>query len=148
PTRAQIARINSLESTGHKINARLEALTPNRAELARTLDHIQSRVGSTMVNTETLLTGYASAESCAIHLAHAAEQFADHVRTSKEFQTLKQTLDQNDRERSLEERQALTRGNNVRSDYLTQTETTSLDKQSANAGSRQSSSFVEISTNN
>lgn len=149
PTRAQIARINSLESAGHKINDRLEALTPNRAELARTLDHIQSRVGSATVNTETLFEGYESAESCAIHLAHAAEQFADHVRTSKEFQTLKQTLDQNDRERSLEERQALTRGNNVRFDYLTQTETTSLDKQSANAGTNHSSlSFVEISTNN
>src|SRR6266851_5672847 len=149
PTRAKIARINSLESAGYKINDRLEALTPNRAELARTLDHIQSRIGSTTVNTETLLRDYERAENCAIHLAHAAEQFADHVRTSKEFQTLKQTLDLNDRERSLAERQALTRGNNVRFDYLTQTETTSLDKQSANAGTRHSSSsFVEISTNN
>jgi len=149
PTRAQIARINSMESAGHKINARLEALTPNHAELARTLDHIQSRIGSATVVTETLLRGYESAESCVIHLAHAAEQFADHVRTSKEFQTLKQTLDQNDRERSLSERQALTRGNNVRFDYLAQTETTSLDKQFANTGPRHSSvSFVEISTNN
>jgi hypothetical protein len=149
PTRAQIARINYLESAGHKINDRLETLTPNRVELARTLDQIQSRVCSTTVNTETLLGGYRSAESCKIHLAHAAEQFADHVRTSKEFQTLKQTLDQNDRERTLEERLALTRGNNARFDYLTQTETTSLDKQSANAGPRHSwSSFVEISTNN
>ncbi len=133
PTRAQIARINSLESAGHKINARLEALTPNRAELVRTLDHIQSRVGSATVNMETLLSGYASAESCAIHLAHAAEQFADHVRTSKEFQTLKQSLDQKDRERSLGERQALTRGNDARFDYLTQTETTSLDTNVAEA---------------
>jgi len=141
PTQAQIARINSLESAGHKINARLEALTPNRAELARTLDLIQSRVGSTTVSMETLLNGYERAERCAIHLAHAAEQYADHVRTSKEFQTLKQTLDQNDRERTLEERQALIRGNDARFDYLTQTETTSLDKQSA-------VSFVEISTNN
>ncbi|HKP38163.1 MAG TPA: DUF4326 domain-containing protein, partial [Pyrinomonadaceae bacterium] len=149
PTRAQIARINSLESAGHKINDRLEALTPTRAELARTLDHIQSRVGSTTVNTETLLRGYESAESCAIHLAHAAEQYADHVRTSKEFQTLKQTLDQNDRERTLAERQALTRGDDARFDYLTQSETTLLDKQSAKAATRQSpSSFVEISTNN
>lgn len=149
PTRAQIARINGLESAGHKINDRLEALTPSRAELARTLDHIKSRVGSTTVNTETLLRGYESAESCAIHLAHAAEQFADHVRTSKEFQTLKQTLDQNDRERTLAERQALTRGNDARFDYLTQSETTLLDQQSAKASTRQSStSFVEISTNN
>lgn len=149
PTRAQIARINSLESAGHKINAHVEGLTPTRAELARTLDHIQSRVGSTTVNTETLLGRYENAESCAIHLAHAAEQFADHVRTSKEFQTLKQTLDQNDRERTLAERQALTRGNDARFDYLTQSETTLLDKQSAKAGTRQSpSSFVEISTNN
>jgi len=149
PTQAQIARINSLETAGHKINARLEPLTPNRAELARTLDHIQSRLGSTTVNTETLLGKYENAENCAIHLAHAADQFADHVRTSKEFQTLKQTLDQNDRERSLNERQALTRGNTARFDYLAQTETTSLDKQSANAGLRHSSdSFVEISTNN
>jgi hypothetical protein len=149
PTRAQIARINSLESAGHKINARLEALTPTRVELARTLDHIQSRIGSTTVNTETLLGKYENAESCAIHLAHAAEQFADHVRSSREFQTLKQTLDQNDRERTLAERQALTRGNDARFDYLAQTETTSLDKQSANAGPRHSSvSFVEISTNN
>jgi Domain of unknown function (DUF4326) len=141
PTRAQIARINSLESAGLKINARIEALTPTRVELVRTLDHIQSRIGSTTANTETLLRAYASAETCSIHLAHAAEQFADHVRTSKEFQTLKQTLDQNDRERTLEERQALTRGNDARFDYLTQTETTLLDKQSA-------VSFVEISTNN
>ena len=148
PTRAQIARINTLETAGHKINARLEALTPNHAELARTLDHIRSRIGSTTVNTETLLKGYESAESCAIHLDHAAEQFADHVRTSKEFQALKQTSDQNDRERSLNERQALTRGNNAGSHYLTQTDTTSLDKQFANADPRQSSSFVEISTNN
>ncbi len=149
PTRAQIARINSLESAGHKINARLEALTPNRAELARTLDHIQSRVGSTTVNTEGLLGKYENAENCAIHLAHAAEQFADHVRTSKEFQTLKQTLNQNDRERTLAEREALTRGNDARFDYLTQSETTLLDKQSAKAGTRQSpSSFVEISANN
>ncbi len=141
PTRAQIARINSLESAGYKINDRIEALAPARGELARTLDLIQSRVGSTTVNTETLLTRYASAEGCAIHLAHAAEQFADHVRTGKEFQTLRQTLDQNDRERTLEEGQALIRGNDARFDYLTQTETTSLDKQSA-------VSFVEISTNN
>jgi hypothetical protein len=149
PTRAQIARINSLVSSGQKINDRIEALTPNRTELARTLDHIQSRVGSTTVNTETFLRGYESAERCAIHLAHAAEQFADHVRTSKEFQTLKQTLDHNDRERSLNEQQALTRGNNPRFDYSTHTETTSLDKQSANAGTSHSSlSFVEISTKN
>jgi uncharacterized protein DUF4326 len=149
PTRAQIARINSLESAGHKIRDRLEALTPTRAELARTLDHIQSRVGSATVNSETFLRGYESAESCAIHLAHAAEQFADHVRTSKEFQTLKQTRDQNDQERILAERQALTRGNSARFDYLTQTETTSLNNQSSNAGTKHSSpSFVEISTNN
>lgn len=141
PTRPQIDRINSLESAGHKINDRIEALTPSRTELARTLDLIQSRVDSTTVNTETLLSAYASAESCAIHLAHAAEQYADHVRTSKEFQTLKQTLDQNDRERTLEERQALIRGNDARSEYLTQTEKTSLDNQSA-------VSFAEISTNN
>jgi hypothetical protein len=149
PTRAQIARINSLESAGHKINNRLEAHTPNRAELARTLDLIQSRVGLATVNTENRLEGYESAESCAIHLAHVAEQFADHVRTSKEFQTLKQTLDQNDRERTLEERLALTRGNHARLDYLTQTEATSLDKLSTNGDKRHSlSSFVEISANN
>lgn len=141
PTRPQIDRINSLESAGYKINDRIEALAPDRAELGRTLDLIQSRVGSTTVHTETLLGKYENAENCAIHLAHAAEQYADHVRTSKEFQTLKQALDQNDRERTLEERQALIRGNDARFDYLAKTETSSLDKKTA-------VSFAEISTNN
>src|SRR5205823_6679221 len=68
PTRAQITRINSLETAGHKINDRIEALAPSRAELARTLDLIQSRIGSTTANTETLLKAYERAEGCAVHL--------------------------------------------------------------------------------
>src|SRR5438067_2332782 len=58
PTRAQTTRINSLQTAGHKRNDRIDALAPNRAELARTLVLIQSRVRSTTVNTETFLGAY------------------------------------------------------------------------------------------
>lgn len=117
PTRSQIARINSLEIAGYKINDRLETLAPTKVELLQTLDRVQSRLGSATLNTENLLRDYERAEACSQHLTNAASQFADHVRDSDAFQTLKSTFLHNEHERGLDERQALVRGNNPSFEY-------------------------------
>lgn len=120
PTRSQIARINSLEIAGYKINDRIDTFAPTKVELIQTLDQVQSRIASATLTTENLLKDYEKAEAAAGHLANAATQFADHVRQSDAFQTLHSTFLHNEHERAIDQKQELNRGNNARYDYLQQ----------------------------
>jgi len=122
PTRSQIARINSLEIAGYKINDRVDTFAPTKVELIQTLDQVQSRIASASLSTENLLKDYEQAEAAAGHLANAAQQFADHARQSDEFQTLHSTFLHNEHERAIDQKQELNRGNNPRFEYLQQTD--------------------------
>ena len=120
PNRAQTACIRSLETAGWKISNRIAALNPTNAELARALDTINARLQSATLTTEQLLTRYEQAEASARHLEQAARQYADHVRSTPEFQAAKTNFDRNNHERALDQRQELIRGNSARFDYLQQ----------------------------
>jgi adenine-specific DNA-methyltransferase len=118
PTRSQTARIKSLEIAGYKINDRIDILNPTKEELLQTLDQVQSRIVTDTMRVGDMLRGYETAEAASHHLDHAATQFADHVRDSDEFQTQKSTFLHNEHERAIDQKEALTRGNNARFEYL------------------------------
>jgi adenine-specific DNA-methyltransferase len=122
PFRSQIQWINQLEMTGHKINNRIAVLTPSRAELLQALDRIEARLMSARLSTESRLTAFAGAEERSGQLTLQAKDYAAAVRASESFQTVRDAAQRNDHERSLDESQALNRGNNARFDYLQQTQ--------------------------
>ncbi len=116
PTRAEITTINNLERTGNQLNAAIAAINPSPVEHARTLDLIQSRLASASLRTETLLQNYEAAEQTAHELVTQAWQYAENVRSSNEFQQLKTDLQAECKQNSIDEREALIRGNNARLD--------------------------------
>ncbi len=130
PFRSQIQRINELELTGHKINNRIAALTPSRAEMLQALNRIEARLMGARNSTESRLTDFARAEERSEQLTQQANLYAAEVRASQNFQTLKDAAHRNDHERTLDESQALNRGNNARFDYLQQTELSQTISQS------------------
>ncbi len=133
PNRAQTASIRSLETAGWKISNRIAELNPTNAELAQALDAIKGRLQSATLTTDQLLARYEQAEAGARHLEQAARQFAHHVRSTPEFQTVKANYDRNNYERALDQRQELIRGNNARFDYLQQAEGTRTHASSQHA---------------
>src|SRR5260370_12288520 len=72
--------------------------------------------------TESRLTNFARSEERLEQLRQEANLYAAEVRVSQNFQTLKNAAHRNDHERTLDESQALNRGNNAHFDYLQQTE--------------------------
>ncbi|MDX6577830.1 MAG: hypothetical protein QOE96_3783 [Blastocatellia bacterium] len=122
PFRSQIQRISELELTGHKINNRIAALTPSRAEMLQALNRVEARLMGAKNSTESRLTDFARAEERSEQLSQQANLYAAEVRVSQNFQTLKDAAHRNDHERTLDELQALNRGNNARFDHLQQTE--------------------------
>lgn len=130
PFRSQIQRINQLELTGHKINNRIAALTPSRNEMLQALNRVEARLMGARNTTESRLTNFARSEERREQLRQEANVYAAEVRVSQNFQTLKDAAHRNDHERTLDESQALNRGNNARFDYLQQTELSQAISQS------------------
>lgn len=124
PNRAQTNCIRGLETAGWKVSNRIAELNPTSAELARTLDTVKDRLQAATATTGQLLTQYDRAEAGAHQLDHAARQYADHVRSTPEWQAAKAKYDHNNRDRTLDQRQELIRGNSAKFDYLQQGEGT------------------------
>lgn len=118
PFRAQVAKINALETAGHKINTLIAALNPTTAELLRSLDTVQARIEAGKHSTEQRLTTFAQLEQQDVELQRAAQQYAHDTRTSNPFTALKATVDRNEHERQIDAHQELNRGNNARYEYL------------------------------
>ena len=152
PTRTQIDRINALEAAGHKINNRISALNPTKAELLQSLNNVQSRITFAAQSYESRLTAYAACEERGRTLDNQAREYADQVRARRDFQSAKTTLLNNDHERNLDQLQALNRGNNVRFAYLVQPETPSPGNHDAYAelldSAKPLSAFAELSGDN
>ena len=114
PTRAEITSINRLEQSGHKLNGAIAGINPTPQEHAQVLDRIQSQLNSARASAETLLNNFERAETASTQLAHAAQQFADHIRATPEFQELQASIQAEARENSIDKRQILLRSNNAR----------------------------------
>lgn len=113
PFRAQISRINALELAGHKINNRIQELNPTKAELLKSLDTVQSRIEVAKQDTVGRLSTFEQLEQRAANLEKAAAQYAQDARTSVPFTALKATVAENERERQIDAREGLNRGNNA-----------------------------------
>lgn len=118
PYRAQIARISQLELAGHKINNRISALDPSRAELVQALNCAQSNLLTAEQLTEARLSAFSNAEEQQAQLSEQAKIFAQDVRSSESFRTAQSSAAHNDHERAIDEQQSVNRGNNPRFAYL------------------------------
>jgi Domain of unknown function (DUF4326) len=120
PYRAQIERINQLETAGHKINNRITALEPSRAELSKALNDARGSLLSAQEQTEARLNAFERTEERMRDLAVQARDHAQAVRESDSFAGQHRHFVHDEHERAIDERQSLNRSNNARFDYLTQ----------------------------